>query len=340
MGHLLVLTLLLSILLGLTSCQHADNEDNALLSGTWKLTSLEFSDGTRSYYPKENMNNIRIYDDSCMYECMTIDAPNGTLISPGRAESYTIAQTDKNRFIYLQNQEKHPFERINDSTIEIQESGIKYRWTRTDYISPEYTNAIVSIVKTDMEHPGESNHRYVFSHVEQNLKAYNHTLIYVLMVCLFCLLIILNYMYHLRKNKKRVEAELRLLEQEQKAIPEPMRKAITSVVNDFHSSSFYVSLRQKLNHGTRLTPSDWQQIEEQLQRVYPRFISTLISLYNMSEVELHVCYLLKLNAAPKEIASVLCKDISSISSIRSRLYAKVFSKKGSSKDWDEFIQSL
>jgi hypothetical protein len=43
---------------------------------------------------------------------------------------------------------------------------------------------------------------------------------------------------------------------------------------------------------------------------------------------------------PIEIASVLCKDKSTISSIRKRLYKKVFDKEGSGKDWDEFILSL
>ena len=64
------------------------------------------------------------------------------------------------------------------------------------------------------------------------------------------------------------------------------------------------------------------------------------SLYSMSPVEYQVCLLLKLNATPSEIATVLCKDASSISTVRSRLYGKVFGKKGSSKEWDEFIRSL
>ena len=34
------------------------------------------------------------------------------------------------------------------------------------------------------------------------------------------------------------------------------------------------------------------------------------------------------------------QDTSSISSIRSRLFYKVFDKKGSSKEWDEFIHTL
>jgi hypothetical protein len=50
--------------------------------------------------------------------------------------------------------------------------------------------------------------------------------------------------------------------------------------------------------------------------------------------------LLKLRVKPADIALVLKKDKSSISSIRSRLYRKVFDKPGTGKDWDEFVQTL
>jgi hypothetical protein len=50
--------------------------------------------------------------------------------------------------------------------------------------------------------------------------------------------------------------------------------------------------------------------------------------------------LLKIRTAPAEIATVLNKDKSTISSMRRRLYKNVFDKDGSGKDWDEFILSL
>lgn len=119
-----------------------------------------------------------------------------------------------------------------------------------------------------------------------------------------------------------------------------MKEAMNSVEEEFHNSDFYISIRKKITDGNRLAKDDWDSIEKQFKSVYPRFTSTLFSLYNMSKTELQVCLLLKLNTSPSEIASVLCKDTSTISSIRSRLYTKVFGKKGSSKDWDEFIYSL
>jgi DNA-binding CsgD family transcriptional regulator len=60
----------------------------------------------------------------------------------------------------------------------------------------------------------------------------------------------------------------------------------------------------------------------------------------MSELEYQVCILVKLRIAPKDIAAVLARDVSTISTVRSRLYQKVFSKKGGAKEWDEFILSI
>ena len=50
--------------------------------------------------------------------------------------------------------------------------------------------------------------------------------------------------------------------------------------------------------------------------------------------------LLKIRTKPIEIATVLNRDKSTISTLRSRLYKKVFGKDGNGKDLDEFILSL
>lgn len=54
-----------------------------------------------------------------------------------------------------------------------------------------------------------------------------------------------------------------------------------------------------------------------------------------------VSMLIKVGFTPGEIASVMSKSFSTISSIRSRLYKKYFSEGDSAfKNWDEFINSL
>ena len=50
--------------------------------------------------------------------------------------------------------------------------------------------------------------------------------------------------------------------------------------------------------------------------------------------------LTKARVQPKDIALLTAHSKESVASTRSRLYQKVFGKKGSSRDWDEFVLSL
>ena len=113
-----------------------------------------------------------------------------------------------------------------------------------------------------------------------------------------------------------------------------------TVENIFFASDDYVVLQKRMANGQRLKEEECANIEELLKSVYPGFTSQLRSLYPMSELEYQVCLLIKLRIAPKEIASVLSRDISTISTVRSRLYKKVFGRKGSTKEWDDFILSM
>lgn len=326
----------------LFSCSQTKEEADFSPYGPWTLESRVYTDGTKQDYPCPCHNNgwLRVYDDSCFYQCCITQAPNGTLVTPDRTEKYTLVKKGPKGFIYLQEDGTHPFVVENDSTIIIQEDGIQYRWKRSHDLEQDKVNAIVNVIKNYADDNEANSHQYVFSNVERELQTSNHTLIYVLLFVICALVTILNYSYNLRKNKRRVEQELKQIEQERQAIPEQVREALNSVEEEFHRSDFYNSIHTKLNDKKALTNDDWKQIEENCKRVYPRFTSTLSKLCEMSKIELQVCLLLKLNATPSEIANVLHKETSSISSIRIRLYMKVFSKKGSSKDWDNFIHSL
>lgn len=332
--------ILFSVMLMLLSCSSKHKEHDFYISGTWTLHKVENNQGETVQYPDNGIGYMRIYDDSCFYECQMLKAPNGTMVAPGRTETYTLMKKTKGDYIYLQADGTHPLTTQGDSIMVIQEIGRKYTWKRGTTLDTGRIDDVIGIIKSS-DTSNDSNYcRYVFSDAERDLQSSNHTLLYVLMAAALALLLIIHYSISLFKNKKRVEHELQLIEQERQAMPEPVRAAMSSVEDDFHNSDLYVSLRKKLSNGTRLSQHDWDSIENSFKSVYPRFTSTLITLHNMSAVELQVCYLIKLNASPSEIANVLSKDTSTVSSIRSRLYMKVFGKKGSSKDWDEFIRSL
>lgn len=110
--------------------------------------------------------------------------------------------------------------------------------------------------------------------------------------------------------------------------------------NRFFSSDAYATLQKRVASGLLMKEQDWQQVEQLLKTVYPGFTSQLQSLYQMSELEFHTCMLIKLRIAPKDISAVLARDVSTISTVRSRLFQKVFGRKGGAKEWDDFILSI
>ena len=111
-------------------------------------------------------------------------------------------------------------------------------------------------------------------------------------------------------------------------------------VGSIFSSPAYLRTKQYLNEGRSMTNSDWQELSDAVNTVYSGFTDKLYSLYRMSEQDYHVSLLIKVRTAPKDIAILTAHSKESIASTRSRLYQKVFGKKGSTKDWDDFILSI
>ena len=106
------------------------------------------------------------------------------------------------------------------------------------------------------------------------------------------------------------------------------------------SSDIYRHIQECLNSGRSLSYQDWGELTQLLNSIYTGLTEKLYSLYPMSEQELHVSLLIKMRQQPKDIAMLTAHSKESIATTRSRLYSKVFGRKGSSKDWDDFILSL
>lgn len=332
-----IFLLLLSMVL--TSCSQQEQKTFDI-KHVWKLSQVVYYGEEVADYSQSDITWLRIYDDSCYYVCQMIQAPNGLMFVPSSMDSYTLIDKGHGEFLYLHGDDNHPLTIDGDSVMTTQENGVLYVWKVTDELDSDKVKTITGIVRNEVNSQTDSSNRYVLSYAERDLEETNHTLIYSLILGALVLLGILNYVYLLRRDKKRVEQTLRQIEEEHQSIPTPVREAMHSVEDEFHSSQFYITLHRRIAAGERLGDQDYIDIEEHFRSVYPRFCSTLFSLVKMSEVEYRVCLLLKLNASPSEIASVLCRDKSSISTVRSRLYSKVFDRKGSSRDWDEFVMSL
>ena len=106
------------------------------------------------------------------------------------------------------------------------------------------------------------------------------------------------------------------------------------------SSDIYHRIQECLNGGRSLSHHDWTALAEMVNSIYTGFTEKLYSLYRMSEQDYHVSLLIKVRVQPKDIALLTAHSKESVASTRSRLYLKVFGKKGSSKDWDDFVLSI
>jgi len=105
-------------------------------------------------------------------------------------------------------------------------------------------------------------------------------------------------------------------------------------------SDIYTKIKVLLNTGKSMSEDDWKRLTEMVNSVYSGFTEKLFSLYRMSEQDYHVCLLTKIRLQPKEIATLTAHSKESVASTRSRLYQKIFGKKGSTKAWDDFVLSL
>lgn len=106
------------------------------------------------------------------------------------------------------------------------------------------------------------------------------------------------------------------------------------------SSAVYLRMRRYLNEGKGMTEHDWSELSEVVNSVYTNFTEKLYTLYKMTDQDYHVSLLVKVRMSPKDIAFLTVHSKESVASTRSRLYSKIFGKKGSTKDWDDFVLSL
>lgn len=105
-------------------------------------------------------------------------------------------------------------------------------------------------------------------------------------------------------------------------------------------SDIYSRIQQLLNTGKSMEQGDWSALTQLIDGIYTGFTEKLYSLYHLTQQEYYVSLLIKVRVQPKDIASLTAHSKESVASTRSRLYQKVFGKKGSSRDWDEFVLSL
>lgn len=304
------------------------------LSGAWRLESRQYPGGGTYEADLEHETwRMRLYEgDSIFYEYGLRCDTSGTVIVPYSRNYFTLLLTADSALAYYEGEDPHPLERLGDSALVIQSFGSRYTWRRYP-LSEEQRQAILS-------YGGDSERSIVISVAEHRLKRENHLLTYVLLLVVGLLLVAVIYARRTLLRKRHIEQQLRAISEENQLRPAIVSDALQRVADEFRHSDYYTGLRRRLRDGEVLSEDDWREMEQQLRAAYPDFVRRLSGLFRLSETEWRTCLLIKLELSPSDMTRALCREASSISSIRSRLYAKVFGRKGSPRDWDDFILSL
>ena len=94
------------------------------------------------------------------------------------------------------------------------------------------------------------------------------------------------------------------------------------------------------NSVVEIQPEDWEELQAAVDACYRNFTDRLRRVYPLSEMELKICLLLKVEIANNGIARIVGRSTSAIVSARKSLYEKFHGEKGSAQQWDDFIRKM
>ncbi|WP_455585599.1 helix-turn-helix transcriptional regulator [Bacteroides sp.] len=90
-----------------------------------------------------------------------------------------------------------------------------------------------------------------------------------------------------------------------------------------------------------ITEDEWTELQKAIDETYENFTGTLYTLcQKLSPMELRICYLMKISISVTNIAYIVGRSKSAVSTTRSKLYEKLKGKKGTPEMLDNFIAEL
>lgn len=328
----------------LAGCSHERGDRPFLLQGAWTLQQVVYPYGRTDTYTEQQGAPLRLYDgDSVVYTCLVTRTETGLIVRHSMKNIVTLIDKGRGEYIYLEDGDPRPLTVKGDTTIVIQRNGALATWNRADDIAREWGEEIHDIVIADLQRTDDDDddvQSYMLSAKERRQASLIHWLALSTICGGVLMLLIARIAMQNRRARRQLQLQLQQIQEVQRERPLSVRQAIESVESAFFASDDYEMLQRRMATGQRLKDDEWQHVETLLRKVYPGFGSQLRGLHAMSELEYQVCMLIKLRIAPKDIAAVLARDMSTISTVRSRLYKKVFGRKGGTKEWDDFVLSI
>lgn len=134
----------------------------------------------------------------------------------------------------------------------------------------------------------------------------------------------------IEKNSEQIEAKQIVQDQAEVKLKQ------SDIYRKFHSIQKEGGEEKKI----KISSSDWQELKNEIDETYNQFSQRLQELYPVTDIELKVCLLLKIGLSPLQIAIITIRSKQAISSIRKRLYKKLFNDDGNTEQLDSFIRNF
>lgn len=175
--------------------------------------------------------------------------------------------------------------------------------------------------------------------------AMKYTFIIIVLSLLFLLLF---FMYLSNRRKKKVADYESLCEHLEKMYTEACSRRQSGKDDSSRGQNIekqflvqaYDIIRLRLDSKERITDSDWNKIRDLIECVTPGFMSRVYNRYPMSEHDFKICMLIKIGFFNADIALIMCRQPSTISMSRQKMYKKMTGEDGTAKDFDKYIKSL
>lgn len=137
-----------------------------------------------------------------------------------------------------------------------------------------------------------------------------------------------------KKEKKLLQKKLYLQVRD--------RRGSESTVQLLEQSALRERIKENAGKDTfHLTDDEWQTLASLIDQAYDQFTARLRMLYDdISEYELHICYLIKLGVSSTDIGTMLYKSKAAIGMARQRLYKKLIGSKGTARQLNDLIESF
>ena len=169
-----------------------------------------------------------------------------------------------------------------------------------------------------------------------------------IIVVLSLLLLLLFYVYMNNRRKKKIADYESLCEHLEKMYADACSQKQCTKENICCNQNSgkrslvhaYDIIRLRLDSREHITDADWTEIYDTIESANPGFRDRVYQKYPLSEHDFKICMLVKIGFFNADIAVIMCRQPSTISMSRQKMYKKMTGEDGTAKDFDKYIKSL